>query len=87
MDKEKIRSLIDWWRRTDTQGVDSQEYFFNPLIEALGDNVDEIIKFLNELDVEDLDYILGCFEDIYDKFMTDDVWDALERLEEKIKNR
>lgn len=54
---------------------------------AFGDNVDEILKFLNELDIDDLDYISGCFENIYGKFMTDDVWDALGALEDKIKNR
>lgn len=52
---------------------------------AFGDNVDEILKFLNELDIDDLDYISGCFENIYGKFMTDDVWDALGALEDKIK--
>lgn len=87
VDKEKVKHIIDWWRKTDTQGLDSEKYFFNPLMAAFGDNVDEILKFLNELDIDDLDYISGCFENIYGKFMTEDVWDALGALEEKIKNR
>lgn len=37
------------------------------------------------MDVDDLETISGIFEDIYGKFMTDEVWDALEALEEKLK--
>ena len=46
--------------------------------------MEEILAYLNEMDVDDLDEIEGCFEYIYGKFMTDEVWEALERLEEKI---
>ena len=46
--------------------------------------MDEILAYLNEMDVDDLDEISGCFEDIYGKFMTEEVWDALEKLEVKI---
>lgn len=86
-DKEKIMHIIDWWRKTDTQGLDSEKYFFNPLMETFGDDVNEILKYLDELDIDDLVYISGCFENIYGKFMTEDVWDALGTLEDKIKNR
>ena len=84
MDKKKIKSLILWWKETDTQGVPCDEYLFNPLMNAFGEDVNEILSYLNEMNIEDLRIISGCFEDIYRKFMTDEVWDALEALEQKI---
>ena len=56
-------------------------------MEAFGDNVNEILDYLDEIDVDDLDVIAGCFEDIYGKFMTDEVWDRLEKLENKINEQ
>ncbi len=85
IDKEKLHSIIRWaTKNPNAYVVDIDEYLFNPLMEAFGDDVDEILAYLNEMDVNDLDEISGCFEDIYGKFMTDEVWDALEKLEKKI---
>ncbi len=84
MNKKEIEALITWWKESDTQGMDVDKYFLEPLTEALGDDIDAILKYLDSMDVETLDYISGCFEFIYGKFTTDEVWDALEKLEEKI---
>lgn len=84
MDKKEIESLIKWWKETDTQGMDIGKYLFNPLMEAFGDDVEEILAYLNEMETEDLAIISGCFEEIYGKFLTDEVYDALEELENKI---
>lgn len=84
MDKNKIESLIKWWKETDTQGIPYVKYFIEPLMKAFGDDVDEILEYLDNMDVKDLDFISGAFEYIYGKFTTEDVWDALEKLEQKI---
>ena len=85
INREKLASIIKWAKENpDAYEVDIDEYFFNPLMEAFGDNVNEIIEYLNGMDVDDLDTIAGCFENIYGKFMTEEVWDALEKLEKKI---
>lgn len=84
MDKKEIESLIKWWKESDTQGMDVVKYLIMPVMEAFGDDVDEILAYLNDIEVEDLRTISGCFECIYGKFMTDEVWDALEVLEQKI---
>jgi pyruvate/oxaloacetate carboxyltransferase len=57
-----------------------------PLMKAFGDDVNEILDYLNEMDIDDLDEISGIFEDIYGKFMTEEVWNALEALEKKIED-
>ena len=60
------------------------ELFWSNVVEALGDNVEDIIKYFNEIEVELVDYLTCIFDDIYGKFMTDYVWDELEKLEKKI---
>lgn len=87
MDTNRIEELVKWFRTHDGRvlcAMDIDKYFVDPLMEAFGDDVDEILTYLNEMDVDDLDEISGIFEDIYGKFMTDEVWDALEKLEVKI---
>lgn len=83
IDVAKIEELINWWLSIDTQGMDVEKYLLTPVMEALGDDIDEIFDFLNAMEPEDLLVISGCFEDIYRKFMTEDVWDGLEALEIK----
>lgn len=84
MDESRIEGLIKWWRETDTQGVDVGKYLINPLMEALGEDVDEMLAYLDKMAVEDLKVVSGCFESIYGRFMTDAVYEALGKLEDKI---
>ena len=84
MDENRIESLIKWWRETDTQGMDIVKHLINPLMEAFGEDVDAILSYLDKMEVEVLREISGCFESIYRKFMTDDVYNALGELEDKI---
>lgn len=87
IDTNRIERLIKWVRTEDGSllcDVDMDKYFINPIVEALGDDVNQILAYLDGMDVDDLDEIEGCFEEIYGKFMTDEVYDALGKLEEKI---
>ncbi len=84
MDENRIEGLIKWWRETDTQGVDAGEHLIDPLMEALGEDVDAILAYLDKMALEDLKVISGCFESIYRRFMTDAVYEALGKLEDKI---
>lgn len=86
VDKNRIESLIKWWKETDTQGMDIVKYLINPLVEAFGEDEGEIIACLNEMEVEDLEIISGCFEEIYRKFPSDEMYDALGELEDKMNN-
>ncbi len=85
LDAKEAKEIIKWWKDTDTQGMDFTNHLCKPLMEAFGDDVNEILEFLDEIDVYDLWLISGIFEDIYSRFTTDEVWDALERLENKFK--
>ena len=85
VDKEKIGGLIKWWTETDTQGIDIKKYFINPVMEYLGDDEDEIKKYLFSMKIDDLACISGAFEYIYGKFMNDDMYTFLYSLESKVK--
>jgi len=85
VNKEEILQLINWWRNTDTQGMDIEKYLLSKVMNALGNaDFSEILSFLDSLPVCDLEIISGCFESIYAKFMTEDVYVALGNLENKI---
>lgn len=87
IDANRIERLIKWIRTEDGLllcDVDIDKYFINPLMEALGDDVNQILEYLDGMDVDDLDEIEGCFPEIYGKFMTEKVDEALGKLEEKI---
>lgn len=83
IDVAEIECLINWWQSIDTQGMDIEKYLLTPVMDALGEDIDEIFEFLNSMEPEDLLVISGCFENIYRKFMTDEVWDKLDALELK----
>lgn len=85
INKEVILQLINWWRNTDTQGMDIEKYLLSKVMNAFGTaDITEILSFLDSLPVCDLETISGCFEKIYAKFMTEDIYEALGSLENKI---
>lgn len=55
MDKEEIFKLINWYRNTDTQGMDTTVYFFPHLMKAFGEDIEEILSFLDSLPISDLE--------------------------------
>ncbi|MBQ9140225.1 MAG: hypothetical protein IJX63_00335 [Lachnospiraceae bacterium] len=65
--------------------MDIEKYLLSKVMKAF-ENADviEILSFLDSLPVCDLLVISGCFESIYAKYMTGDVYEALGKLEEKI---
>lgn len=87
MDMNRIKELTEWFRTHDGRvlcEMDVDKYFVKPLMDAFGDDVNQILAYLNKMDVDALDEIEGCFEYIYKKFTTDEVYETLGKLEEKI---
>jgi hypothetical protein len=84
-DFNAILRLIRWWKNTDTQGIDSGKYFYMPLLDRLGEDEETVLSRLECLSQSDLEIVSGCFEDVYRKFTTEKVWNALEVLEKKIQ--
>ena len=86
MNKKEIENLIKWWKNTDTQGMDIVKHLISPIMDAFGDDENAILAYLNDMGVEDLGLIFGCFEAIYGKFTTAEVYEALGKLEDKLNN-
>lgn len=86
-DLNALLRLIAWWKNTDTQGIDTEKYFYMPLLARLGEDEETVINRLECLSPSDLEIVSGCFEDIYRKFMTETVWNALDELEKKIQRQ
>ena len=84
-DFNRMHRLIKWWKNTDRQGMDSEKYFYTPLLALLGEEEDTVLNRLDCMSQSDLETISGCFEDVYRKFMTEKVWNALEELEKKLQ--
>lgn len=88
VDKNKVLKLLKdrktfWSSQGMTDIPEYDELYLKPLIEALGDDEEEIKQFLRECDEEDLSYLCGIFEYIYEKFMNDDMYDFLDEMEIK----
>ena len=60
------------------------EKYVEPMLEAIGNNEEEIKKFLRNCSNEDLVYMSEFFEDIYERFNNEDMWQFLGELEKKI---
>lgn len=86
-DFNDLLRLIEWWKNTDTQGIDSEKHFYVPLLTRLGTDEDTVLNRLECLSESDLEIVSGCFEDVYRKFTTEKVWNALEKLEKKIQEK
>jgi len=56
-----------------------------PLLARLGEDEETVLSRLECLSQSDLEVVSGCFEDVYRKFTTEKVWNALEVLEKKIQ--
>ena len=59
------------------------EKYVQPMLEGRGDDEREIKDFLRSCSKEDLLYMSEFFENIYDKFTNDEMWDFLTELESK----
>ena len=44
MNKEEIIQLINWWKNTDTQGMDIEIHLLSKIMNALGNDIEEILS-------------------------------------------
>lgn len=77
---DRLEELIAWRKEVGISYLDIYDSFVNPVMDALGEDVEEILEFLNALEDDNLEIMSIVFEDIYKKFTTDEVWDALGEL-------
>ncbi len=83
IDKERIKELIDFREKVGEKTSYNYPYsyseFAGPVIEALGDNQDEIIEYFKTLTKREKDHLYFISDEIYDKFYNDEMFDALDK--------
>lgn len=62
-----------------------EEKYVSPMLEAIGDSEEEIKSFLINCSKEDLVYMSEFFENIYERFNNEDMWQFLEKMEHRIR--
>ena len=60
--------------------------FFDPLMDAFGDEEEVVKEYIRNMTDEDRDEIAGCRENIYGKFMNEDMWEFLDIFEQYFKH-
>ena len=90
-DIDKLKELLGerktFWKENDC--LDRchifDEKYVMPMLKAIGDNEEEIKEFLRNCSNEDLVYMSEIFEDIYERFNNEDMWQFLDELEQRMK--
>ena len=91
IDAKRIYELLSerktFWKQNDC--LDRchifEEKYVSPMLEAIGDSEEEIKSFLINCSKEDLVYMSEFFENIYEMFNNEDMWQFLEKMELRIR--
>lgn len=62
-----------------------EEKYVTPMLEAIGDSEEEIKEFLRNCSKKDLVYMSEFFENIYERFYNEDMWQFLKETEQRIR--
>lgn len=81
IDKELINKIINERKAINPNNEVAIEIKQQELFDILPDNEDEIIEIVNSCNEEELKYMREIFQDIYAKFTTEKMWEALESLQ------
>ncbi len=84
MDTERINSLLAWAETSDPNYPWMDRDFYKPLVEALGDNEEEIIQLIREADEEKQAWLASVIDELWNKFQSDAMHTALDELEKKV---
>ena len=86
IDKAKIIERIDWLNMNVAKEPNFVNYpffkrdLYDPFMEALGDDEDEIIEYISNADEETQGHMCSIGEELYAKFPSDKMEDFLDNL-------
>ena len=86
IDVNEIKQLTKWIIEHPRWCWNYQEQFADPFMKAVGEDRKGLEEYLSKRDAGELCKISGVFEEIYKKWMDEDMWDFLDGLERKIKD-
>ena len=86
IDKKEIRKIIKWAKEHPEWVGDYDEDFAEPLLDAANDDKDGLFAFLEDMKLEDLDYISGIFDNIDERWPGRDTEKRLRTMANKLKD-
>ena len=84
VDNEKIKAVIANRRKLHIEDDSAIESAWDELFAALGDDEEEIKKYLSSCNPYYLEWFSEIFEEIYGKFMNESMWVFLENLKNRM---
>ncbi len=82
---EKFYETIEKRKSLHINYPNLEEEVWKPRIEALGEDEDEIIEFMDNADNEVLGALWSVYDDLMDKFPSEKMYKAIERYLENYK--
>lgn len=82
---EKFYETIEKRKSLHINYPNLEEEVWKPRLEALGEDEDEIIEFMDNADNEVLGALWSVYDDLMDKFPSENMYKAIERYLENYK--
>lgn len=79
VDKEKFNEIIDKEHNLPENYPWYKKDIWEPMLESLGKDEDDIIKFMDNADKETLSNLFSIYDDIMDKFPSEKMDKAIDR--------
>ncbi len=79
VDKKKFYDTVTARKKLDVNYPWLEEEIWIPRLEALGNDEDDIIKFMDNADKETLSYLYAVYDELMDKFPSDKMDKAIDR--------
>lgn len=85
INKEKFYETIEKRKSLNINYPNLEEEVWQPRLEALGEDEDEIIEFMDNADKEVLEALWSVYDDLMDKFPSEKMDKAIDRYLENYK--
>ena len=82
VDNQKISKIISERKKAHINDPDIENKYWIPMIEALGDNENDVIKYLSTIDDETFSWISEIYEEIVSKFPSKDMENVFKRVKQ-----
>lgn len=80
VNKKKIQKIISERKKAHINDPDIEEKYWLPLLNALGEDEDDIIDYLDSLDDDIASWFSEIYEDVIEKFPSEEMEEAFHKI-------
>ena len=80
IDFERIKEIIEERKKAHINDPDIEKKYWIPLLNALGDDENEIIEYLNELDDDTVSWFSEIYEEVVSKFPSKEMEEIFHKI-------